>query len=82
MQIFVKNVMKPNTYCLEVKSEMLVIDFKHLLYEKTYIKPFHQLLLFAGKKLQDNKTIEEYNIQKASTIFLVNRTDGGKFENK
>ena len=82
MLIFVKNVMKPNTYCLEVKSEMLITDFKHLLYEKTYIKPFHQLLLFAGKQLQDNKTFEEYNIQKASTIFLVNRADGGKFENK
>jgi hypothetical protein len=78
MQLFVKNGMTTKTYCMKgIKLEMLIKDFKYLLFEQIGIKPCDQRLLFTGKELQDDKPIEFYKIQKESTIFMVNRQKGG-----
>ena len=78
MQLFVKNGMTTKTYCMkDIKLEMLMKDFKYLLFEQIGIKVQDQRLLFAGKELQDDKPIEFYKIQKESTIFMVNRQKGG-----
>jgi len=78
MQLFVKNGMTGKTYCMkDIKLEMLIEDFKYLVFEHAGIKPYDQTLLFMSKQLQDDKTIEFYKIQKESTIFIVKRQDGG-----
>ena len=77
MQIFVISVNTVKTYCIPVKTEMLIKDLKYLVYEQIGIKVQDQRLLFAGKQLQDDKSIEFYKIKKESNLHLVDRSIGG-----
>ncbi|KAL6192024.1 hypothetical protein ACLB2K_038411 [Fragaria x ananassa] len=70
IQIFIKT-WNGKTITLDVTRSNTVREVKEKIFGKVRVPVIHQSIVFAGKCLQDKRSLSSYNIHKQSTLHMV-----------
>ena len=70
MQIFVKTL-NGQTIAFDVEKEYSIVDIKNKIEDRQGIPSNQQRLIFRGKQLEDEKTLQNYSINQDSTLHLI-----------
>ena len=76
MQIFIKTL-TGRKLPLNFESTQTILDVKNSLQEKEGIQVDQIRLIYSGKQLSDEKTLQDYNIVAGGTIHMVLQLRGG-----
>lgn len=76
MQIFVKTL-TGRTVTIEVYAEDTISQVKQKYHDKEAVPIEEQRLIYGAHELQDEKLVQDYDIQKDATLHLVLRLPGG-----
>ena len=69
--------LRGDAYKIEMENvQETVLKLKEKVEEKLYVSPQEQRIIFAGKQLEDNRTLLDYNVKHESTVHLVIRFIG------
>ena len=67
VQVFIQT---NKTYCLDIDLNISIIQLNEIITHNLNIKTNNYFLVYAGKILNKNKNLIDYDIQKESTIYL------------
>merc|ERR1711991_693903 len=77
LQLFVKSI-NGKTRTVVVNNTDTIRQIKEQIRDKEGINPDEQRLIYAGKNLDDTKTVADYNLSADATLHLVLRVRGGE----
>jgi len=72
LQLYVKTL-TGKTFTLDVESHFTIGKVKNIIQEQEGIPVDEQRLVFSGKVLEDERTLDEFNITKENALYFVRR---------
>lgn len=76
-QVFVKTL-TGQSIAIDYRADLTVAELKNTINSRDGIPVQQQRLIFQGKQLENDSTLEDYNIQPNNTIHLVLHVKGGQ----
>jgi len=77
LKLFVRTLTGKTITCEDIRSDATVEDFKAVIQDQEGTPVDQQRLIFAGKQLEDDRALEDYNITTESTLHLILLLRGG-----